>query len=554
MKRKGLLFMALTLILCVLSLCFIACSSDKPCEHQTDDSGFCVSCDEAISPTVGILYKVSDDETYAEVVGYDGSSTKMNIASTYKNLPVKIICDRVFYNKKFTKVIIPDSVTRIGISAFSRCEDLQIVTFGENSQLEIIHDEAFRNCYSLESIQVPSGVISIGYEAFFYCSSLQSITVAEDNNSYKSIDGNLYSKDGKVLIQYAIGNPATSLTILDTVTTIGTEAFYLSKNLQTVIFGENSQLESIEDQAFYNCRLQTINLPNTVKNIGNEAFYNCLRLQRIEIPSSVISIGDYAFWSCESLECNVKDGLNYIGNPDNKYLYLVDRASSYITSATIDNGCKFIGSSAFWNCEILESITIPSSVTSIGRGAFDECYSLKTVEIANGVTSIGERAFWNCSSLESIEIPSSVKSIGEWAFRDCDILKSVTFGANSKLETIGDEAFRNCPGLETIEIPYSVTNIGRYAFSGCYNLREVEISSSVQSIGEKAFSGCYILQSVSFGTNSKLESIGDDTFYNCPSLYNVTFGGTKAQWNSAIKNTVIGYYRKVVCSDGTING
>ncbi|MBR1867377.1 MAG: leucine-rich repeat protein, partial [Clostridia bacterium] len=75
-----------------------------------------------------------------------------------------------------------------------------------------IGGEAFEDCYSLTSIELPSSVTSIGALAFDRCSSLSSITIDENSQNYKSIDGNLYSKDGKTLIQYAIGKTATSFS------------------------------------------------------------------------------------------------------------------------------------------------------------------------------------------------------------------------------------------------------------------------------------------------------------------------------------------------------
>lgn len=127
---------------------------------------------------------------------------------------------------------------------------------------------------------IPDNVISIGNHAFFGCENLTNIIVDVNNQNYKSIDGNLYSKDGKTLIQYAIGKTATSFSIPDGVASIGEEAFYGCISLTSVTFGENSRLTSI----------------------GREAFFYCRRLTSIEIPSSVTSIGDRAFWCCSNLE------------------------------------------------------------------------------------------------------------------------------------------------------------------------------------------------------------------------------------------------------------
>ncbi|MBO6263630.1 MAG: leucine-rich repeat domain-containing protein, partial [Clostridia bacterium] len=178
-----------------------------------------------------------------------------NLTSIKISSSVTSIGDEAFNScGSLTSIEIPSSVTSIGNCAFFDCSKLTSVTFGANSQLT-----------------------SIGEMAFIYCSSLTSINVDENNQNYKSIDGNLYSKDGKTLIQYAIGKTATSFSIPDGVSSIG-------------------------DYAFKFCRaLTSIEIPSSVTSIGGRAFSECISLTSIEIPSSVTSIGDEAFSSCRSL-------------------------------------------------------------------------------------------------------------------------------------------------------------------------------------------------------------------------------------------------------------
>ena len=89
---------------------------------------------------------------------------------------------------------------------------------------------------------------------------------------------------------------------------------------------------------------ESYNVPGTVTNIGDKAFFECKSLTSINIPDSVTSIGKSAFYRCKSL-----------------------------TSINIPNSVTSIGKSAFGECESLTSINIPDSVTSIGDGAFGEC-------------------------------------------------------------------------------------------------------------------------------------------------------------------------------------
>ena len=249
---------------------------------------------------------------------------------------VTSIGERAFYNcDSLTSVTIPDSVTSIGSSAFYNCNSLTSVyitdiakwcgisfnssyanplAYAHNlylngelvTELEIadsvtsIGNYAFYNCRSLTSVTIPDSVTSIGSYAFSRCTSLTSITVNTNNQHYKDIDGNLYSKDGKILIQYAIGKTDTSFTIPNSVTSIGDYAFYGCTSLTSITIGNS--VESIGDYAFRDCSsLTSVTIPDSVTSIGNYTFYNCDSLKSVTIPDSVTSIGNYAFAHCSSL-------------------------------------------------------------------------------------------------------------------------------------------------------------------------------------------------------------------------------------------------------------
>ena len=130
-----------------------------------------------IKDTAGIIYDISNDGTYAEVIGYEGTAKKIRIADTYNNLPVKSIYDIAFKNSKITSVIIPDSVTYIGDSAFEYCSSLTSVTIPDS--VTYIGDYAFRYCSSLTSITIGDSVTYIGDYAFSDCYSLTSVTIPD---------------------------------------------------------------------------------------------------------------------------------------------------------------------------------------------------------------------------------------------------------------------------------------------------------------------------------------------------------------------------------------
>lgn len=133
---------------------------------------------------------------------------------------------------------------------------------------------------------------------------------------------------------------------------------------------------------FHNCRnLNSIQLPEGLREIDALAFSGCTHLKSINIPSTVVSIGDNAFSYCESLK-----------------------------SITLPNGLREINRYTFSNCTSLTSVTIPDSVTIIGQNAFDGCTSLKTLNIPDSVTNVEPLGY--CINLTSINIPDNTLDIG----------------------------------------------------------------------------------------------------------------------------------------------
>lgn len=174
---------------------------------------------------------------------------------TYIVLPdnVEEISDFAFFGcESLVDVAIPNSVRYIYRYAFAGCDSLTDVVIPDS--VWIIGKNAFEDCASLAKVTIGKSVTSIGDHAFYYCSSLTEITVDESNRYYQSIDGNLYSKDGKTLIQYATGKKDT-----------------------------------------------TFKIPCEVTSIGNNAFADCSDLTEVIIPNSVEFIGSYAFCNCRSL-------------------------------------------------------------------------------------------------------------------------------------------------------------------------------------------------------------------------------------------------------------
>jgi hypothetical protein len=196
-----------------------------------------------------------------------------------------------------TSVTIPSSVTSIGGWAFSGCSGLTSVTIP--SSVTSIGYYAFSGCSGLTSVTIPSSVTTIGGGAFSFCSGLAGITVDPRNNAYASINGILFDKSGKTLVQYPAGKTGSTYTIPASVTTIGDSAFLGCSGLASVTIP--SSVTSIGDRAFLGCSgLTSVTIPSSVTSIGDRAFAYC-GLASVTIPSSVTSIGDRAFSGCSGL-------------------------------------------------------------------------------------------------------------------------------------------------------------------------------------------------------------------------------------------------------------
>ena len=431
----------------------------------------------------------------------------------------------------------------------------QLKTLNIMNGVTSIGKSAFEGSTGLTSVIIGNGVTGIGERAFFGCSGLTEINWNAGSVSINS-DSNVFYNAGKAgagitvtfgdsvqripaylfYVSYSSSSPnIKSVTIPDSVTSIGSDAFESCNNLQDIyitdiatwcnISGlyELMDVGSNNKNLYINNELVTsITIPNGVTKITHYAFYGCTGLTSITIPDSVTSIGTDAFKGCSGLtSITIPDSVTSIGNG-------AFRGCTGLTSITIPNSVTSIGERAFYGCTGLTSITIPNSVTSISYSAFYGCSNLTTVNWnATACTEAGSYdypIFENCSKLTTINIGNNVTTIPACAFRYCSGLTSVTIG--DSVTSIGERAFYGCTGLTSITIPNSVTSIDNSAFSGCTGLTSVTIGDSVTSIGSDAFYGCSGLTSITIPNS--VTSIGKSAFEECTGLTSVTIGDSVA--------------------------
>ena len=446
----------------------------------------------------GITWNFTVSNKRAINVYYESGDLLENlvIPSTLKGCPVTSLYNEyrknIFEkstNNAIKKIIIPDSVTNIGTSAFYNCEALTSIKIPDS--VTSIESYAFLDCYKLSDLSIGNKVKSIGYEAFQNCTSLTSITIPES------------------------------------VTNIGDYAFFGCTALTSVTIPVS--VTSIGSSTFSGCTaLTSITIPASVTSIGNSAFYGCTALTNVTIPASVTSIGNEVFESCDSLEridvdknnmkYSSKDGILF----DKYKLTIIKYPSNKrdITEYAIPKTVNNISKKAFYKCTALINVTIPDSVTSIGSYAFYGCTALTNIVIPNSVTSIESDAFSGCTSLTNVIIPDSVTSIESDAFSGCTSLTNMTIP--DSVTSIGSYAFSGCTSLTNIVIPNNVTSIESATFSECTSLTNMTIPDSVTSIGSYAFSQCSSLTAVSIPNG--VETLGDYTFSECSNLIRIQIG------------------------------
>lgn len=271
------------------------------------------------------------------------------------------------------------------------------------------------------------------------------------------------------------------------------------EDLESIILPNS--IKEISYNRFYNCEsLKTVILPNSVITLSEYCFSNCSSLKEIELPSSIINIEAHAFQNTNIENIEIPENIEYIGddafnntpwynniykqftagvNYINNVLFFYKGKKSSITNFNIKEGTVSIGDSVFSNAYNLTSINIPDSVKQIGNNAFSSCESLETVDLHN-VYKIRNGSFSDCISLISINMPF-VEEIQDGAFSGCESLETVFLPIT--LKKVGYGVFDNNTKIKYAGTKEQFMSIeGSYYIYGQPQNQEIECSDGILEV------------------------------------------------------------------------
>lgn len=613
--------------------------TDGEKEHTCSVCGFTetVAIDSFEKQTLALLTLTADDvdnPTCYTITSMSSSSLEtLVLPSTYNGLPVKYIAERAFrYNSNIKKVIIPASIITIGEYAF-HWTSLEEIEFEANSQLERIENFAFYDNSSLAcDIVLPNSVTYLGTSAFARCPNIPSVTLSsnltsigasafyEDNlltsivipSTVQSIGDGAFTDCTNVVVVVNLSNlnivagetyggkvaehalvvltsaddigsivtsgdfviyrcptksyllkyngtateitipeevtyicadvfkdktAITSISMSNNVTTIDANAFSGCTNLATLTL--STALTTIKEAAFKNCTsLATAAIASTVTSIGREAFRGTA-ITSVTLPVGLTSLDEYAFGDCASLTT-----INWNSRTFTKY---GDSYSPFygsaVTTIVFGNTVQDIPADAIYGLDNVTSITLGTGIVTIGGSAFAGAKISGTLTFASGLTTVGNDAFARCVNLEGVVFPATVETMGYRVFDRCESLVSITipFVGRTATETSSTMGhILNYIDTDSKRVLVSPTsgsqyhapsslrtitvlggNINASAFEGLSMVTTINLPNDLTSIGARAFKGCTNLQSANI--SNTVETIGTYAFDSCTSLLEITF-------------------------------
>ena len=300
------------------------------------------------------------------------------------------------------EIVLPSTLRSIGVQAFGRCQAIESIELPNS--LEEIGEQAFSDCVKLRSLSLNEGIKTIGNGAYSGCQRLTEVTLPSGNDSYRILDGSLYTHDMKTLV---CGNPSTDkLVVYDGTVEVASTSCSCGAMNEVVI---PDTVTTIGYNAFHSCEnLNKVRMSKAIQSIGYDAFVNS------KIVNDAISAGEPAYIDTVlyripvSLEeVNVKEGTTFISES-----LVGSYTNSSLKRVSLPSTLLVIDENAFWKTSLTE-IVIPASVQRIEYGAFQvnpwtNDASIRSVVFEDGFRgTVSDGAFYGQEHISNIVIPTS---------------------------------------------------------------------------------------------------------------------------------------------------
>ncbi|MCQ3035709.1 MAG: leucine-rich repeat protein, partial [Bacilli bacterium] len=364
--------------------------------------------------------------------------------------------EKANFNFKF-QVEANDEITITGLLDINTVT-VTIPAYIGGRKVTKISNSAFNYRTSLVSVNLPATIKELSGQAFAGAYKVNEVNIDSNNLNFVSINGIVFSKSKDVLVYYPI-RANQNYTVPNTVKKIGDYAFYDHKDMGLKSINLNEGLEEIGAYAFArNELLASITFPSTLKKIGKAAFYG---------PSVASDEDDYISPQGTIVSYTWNEGLEEIGEMAFANQYIKD-------TLKLPNTVKTIGEYAFVNCNAITKVIFPRDLESLGDNAFAAATGVLSADIADGNThfkvrdnvlytyDMTELVYCPSGRTEEITIPEGVTKLRQYAFYMVDELQTYNFP--STLKEIGHDCFAHTYGLRSFTIPNSVTTIGEDLF------------------------------------------------------------------------------------------
>lgn len=440
----------------------------------------------------GYTYRFLSANTIA-ITDYNGYDTEVTIPSKIDGYTVTGVENMDTSNVR--KIVMPDTVTYIGESAFADSSDgvpLEEVVLSKN--LKTIGPWAFSGCLELKSIDIPESVTEIENGAFSDCYSLKNFNVSQNTNFDDRVFGNY---------------PWTSIPALNDDYNVwlydeNASDFFVWNGCLFAYRGSSktpvipSGVCGIGDEVFENSDITGVTIPEGVRYINNGAFKNCTSLKNVKIPKSVQKIGGYAFYECSSL-----------------------------SSVTFSVGLKSIEDNAFGYCEALKKVVLPEGLEKLD-GAFYGCYNLENITFPSSLSEIdSERsAIYDTKWYENIAYGDPIYCGGlflgfkyNYTVPHENIKINSTYTVRAGTKTVYMNKCCYVDKLTTLNLPdglKSLTIKSPTNVNSNYKITKLTVPESVDYVD---IEGMYDLKTIKLPTTAKLDA---GCFMNCPAIESLT--------------------------------